>query len=211
MLLVTMHHGHRRGARRKHPHLPAFFPQQGTKGLWEALGGLEGWPRLWGPQNPFTVLVFGRTEAACSSMVVVPWGWFPGGVWSEEEGLDQLPAPEPGSFCSTTHSLESAEPSALTVGLKWEGGRRGGLVHPKGSEQQNSPVTSPFFPCQLIHHQCHQPAISPSDGLTSRRPPGTGQKFPDGPFQFALISLLSSQDALRPCPLQGWVRNTDDK
>lgn len=193
---------------------PIYCPSSPNRGpraygkLWVAWkAGLDsGVPRI---LSPFWSLDIQK-------LLVPQWWRFPGAGFQEgsgqrKEGVSQPPAPEPGSFCPTTYSLESAEPSALTVGLKWEGGRRGGLVHPKGSEQQSSPVISPFFPCQLIHHQCHQPAISPSDGLTSRRPPGTGQKFPDGPFQFVLISPLSSQEALRPCPLQAWVRNTDDK
>lgn len=66
---------------------PPLFPIMGPTGLWEALGSLEGWPRLWGPRIPSILGVWtppgpashaGKEPPALFSSQTLALGQFPG-------------------------------------------------------------------------------------------------------------------------------------
>lgn len=133
-----MHHGHRQGSEKEALHLP-LFSLTGPKGLWEALGGLEGRPRLWGPQHPYILLVCGHTEAAPLPQWWQTTSWsvpFSGAVPGAglQEGSGQPPAQGQQASAPQHAALSPLSPSAFAVGLRWERRGGGGLVRPLGSE-----------------------------------------------------------------------------
>ena len=72
---------------------PPLFPIMGPTGLWEALGSLEGWPRLWGPRIPSIL-----------------------GVWTPPGPASHSGKEPPALFCSQTLALGQFPGAGLQEG-----------------------------------------------------------------------------------------------
>ena len=146
--------------------------------LAQTLGPLEPPPHWVSGHHLLLSLALAENLLLCSALRhwswAVPWGWAPGG------------------FCPQHSALSPLSPSALAVGLEWERGGRGGLVHPPRAQNSRAPSDPSLLNLPAVCYQCHQPAMWPSEGIASRRYPCNRREVPRWPFQVAQICQASS-------------------
>ena len=142
---------------------PPLFPTMGPTGLWEALGSLEGWPRLWGPRIPSILGVWTPPGPASLVKSLLLCSVLRHWLWGSSLGLGSRRGLSP------TLSPKSFESLSLGSGSGVRKGSKGRPRSPPELRTADLPAPSPFLTCQFVSHQCYQPTMWPSEDIPSRK------------------------------------------